>query len=123
MLLFLIKQGSCPSKLHMKQAEYQAQFGIWAVMASQMIISADVRTVQTTQPACFKLLLNKEILAVSQDPAAHSPSVVLSQTVVVGKAGHNETKILVTAQVRTRKRSINRWHAYIHLTDASRSLL
>ena len=99
------KPGSCPSKLHMKQAEYQAQFAIWAVMASQMIISADLRTVQTTQPACFKLLLNQDILAVSQDPAAHAPEVVLSQnaSTVVVKDGHNETKVSVTAQAFSRR--------------------
>ena len=62
--------GGCPNKGHMKQGEYEAQFATWAVMASQMIISADLRTLPQSQPDCFKLLLNADILAVSQDPAA-----------------------------------------------------
>jgi hypothetical protein len=32
----------------MKQVEYEAQFATWAVLASQIIISADMRTVQVS---------------------------------------------------------------------------
>ena len=50
----------------MKQNEYQAQFALWALMASQIIISSDLRTLPADQPDCFKMLLNREILHVHQ---------------------------------------------------------
>lgn len=40
-----------------------------------MILSADLRNLPKDQPECFKMLLNTEILAVNQDPAAHAPQV------------------------------------------------
>ena len=88
----------------MKQNEYQAQFATWAVMASQLILSADLRTLQKTQPDCFKLLLNSEIIAVNQDKAAHAPKLVLSHNVssIVKRDGHNETRVTTTAQAFAR---------------------
>ena len=59
-------RGQCPSKGHMTQDEYTAQFATWAALASQMIISADLRNLQSAQPECFKLLKNADILAVSK---------------------------------------------------------
>jgi len=60
----------------MKQNEYTAQFAVYAVLASQIVISADLRTLKSTHPECLALLLNKELLAVSQDAAANAPRVV-----------------------------------------------
>lgn len=62
----------------MQQHEYTAQFAAWSVLASTMIISADLRGLQHTQPACLELLTNAEILDVSQDIAAHAPNVLFS---------------------------------------------
>ena len=89
----------------MKQNEYQTQFALWAVMASQIIISADLRSLPKTQPDCFKILLNREILAVHQDPAAHAPKVVMSKNVtsIVPHDGHNETRLTITAQAFSRQ--------------------
>ena len=62
----------------MQQHEYTAQFAAWSVLTSTMIISADLRSLQHTQPTCLELLRNTEILAVSQDPAANAPNVLFS---------------------------------------------
>lgn len=59
--------------------EYQAQFALWAVLASPLILSADLRTVQKQHPDCLALLKNPEVLAVSQDPAANAPVLFLQQ--------------------------------------------
>ena len=70
-------RGQCPSKGHMTQDEYTAQFATWAALASQMIISADLRNLQSAQPECFKLLKNADILAVSKvtrDPSSNHAS-------------------------------------------------
>ena len=37
----------------MKQNEYTAQFATWAVLASPIVFSADMRSLQQTQPACL----------------------------------------------------------------------
>ena len=51
----------------MTLAEYQASYSIWAVLASPIIISADLRTLATEHPDCLAMLKNKELLAISQD--------------------------------------------------------
>ena len=37
----------------MKQNEYTAQFATWAVLASPIVFSADMRSLQQTQTACL----------------------------------------------------------------------
>ena len=121
-------RGQCPSKGHMTQDEYTAQFATWSVLASQMIISADLRNLQSAQPECFKLLKNADILAVSkvtrdpspnhaskncqltctvweQDAAAHAPTVLFTNSVnsTETRDGHNVTKTTVTAHGFSRK--------------------
>ena len=66
----------------MSQHEYTAQFATYAVLASPIVISADLRagSVLHTDPkakACLDgLLKNKEILAVHQDAAANAPTML-----------------------------------------------
>ena len=50
--------------------EYRASYSVYAVLASPIIISADLRTLPTEHPDCLAMLKNKELLAVSQDPLA-----------------------------------------------------
>ena len=69
------KTGKLPG---MSQSEYTAQFALYAVLASQLVISADVRTLQRDNPECLALLLNQDLLAVNQDVAAKAPRVILS---------------------------------------------
>lgn len=64
--------------------EYQSHFSLWAVLASPLILSADLRTVGQRHPECLELMLNPEIIAVNQDPAALPPSLLYAETNVTG---------------------------------------
>lgn len=63
----------------MTQSEYSAIFATWAVLASTMIISADIGAVKRDHPECLALLANRRILDVNQDPAGNAPFVVFSR--------------------------------------------
>ena len=52
--------------------EYRASYSIWAVFASPIIISADLRTLAQEHPACLAMLKNEELLAISQDSLARA---------------------------------------------------
>ena len=58
--------------------EYRASYSIYAVLASPIIISADLRTIATEHPDCLAMLKNKELLAVHQDALA-KPGALLRQ--------------------------------------------
>ena len=45
--------------------ESRAQMAIWAVLASPLMMSVDLRTIQPDMKA---ILLNKNVIAVNQDP-------------------------------------------------------
>jgi alpha-galactosidase len=49
--------------------EYRAHFGLWAMVASPLLIGADVRALDAESLAT---LTNKEVVAVDQDPAGHA---------------------------------------------------
>lgn len=89
----------------MTMAEYRAHFSVWAVLASPLLLSADLRTVKAQHPECLELMLNREILAVNQDPAGLAP-VLVSQTTNMSAArlGQEEqpTSTDITAQVFAR---------------------
>ena len=46
------------------------RYSVWAIMASPMLHGADLRTVQTEHPDCYKLITNADIIKVNQDAAA-----------------------------------------------------
>jgi hypothetical protein len=48
----------------LSQSEQQSQFSLWAIFAAPLFISADLRTIT---PESRQILLNQEIIAVSQD--------------------------------------------------------
>ena len=50
----------------MTLAEYRAHYSVWAVLASPLILSADLRTIKEEHPDCLELMLNEEIVAVNQ---------------------------------------------------------
>jgi hypothetical protein len=56
--------------------------------------------VQKTQPDCFKLLANKDLLAVHQDPAANPPRFLFAKEVnsTETRDGRNMTKTAVVGQ-------------------------
>jgi len=49
----------------MSDTEYRSHFALWAIMAAPLLIGTDLRTIQ--QPN-LDILLNKEVIAVDQDP-------------------------------------------------------
>jgi hypothetical protein len=74
------KGGTPHSAGGMTLAEYRAHYSVWAVLASPLIISADLRTIQQEQPDCLELMLNPEIVAVNQDPAGLPARLISQQT-------------------------------------------
>ena len=63
----------------MTLTEYSASLSIWAVLASPIIISADVRTLSERHPECLNMLLGAtEVLEISQDPLG-SPGRLVHQ--------------------------------------------
>src|SRR5204862_5339241 len=49
----------------MSDTEYRSHFSLWAIMAAPLLIGSDLRTVS---PATFDILLNREVIAIDQDP-------------------------------------------------------
>ena len=49
----------------MSEAEYRSHFSLWAIMAAPLLIGTDLRTIK--QPY-LDILLNKEVIAIDQDP-------------------------------------------------------
>jgi alpha-galactosidase len=49
----------------MTDVEYRSHFSLWSIMAAPLLIGTDLRTVK---PDALKILLNKEVIAVDQDP-------------------------------------------------------
>jgi hypothetical protein len=49
-------------------SEQRAQFALWAILAAPLYISADVAEMQEKYPESLKILLNKKVIDVNQDP-------------------------------------------------------
>eukprot|EP00475_Leptophrys_vorax_P022425 TRINITY_DN3056_c0_g1_i1.p1 TRINITY_DN3056_c0_g1~~TRINITY_DN3056_c0_g1_i1.p1 ORF type:complete len:414 (-),score=99.47 TRINITY_DN3056_c0_g1_i1:25-1140(-) len=64
--------------------ESKSQMAVWAVLASPMLISADLTMISTEAK---QILLNKEVIAVNQDPLGKAgyPVLTVNQTVMVFK--------------------------------------
>jgi len=56
------KTTTCPGQTF---TEYQTEFAIWCITASPLIIATDIRNMTTQKQS---IVLNKEIVAVNQDP-------------------------------------------------------
>ena len=74
------KGGTPHSPGGMTLAEYRAHYSVWAILASPLIISADLRTIKEQHPDCLALMLNPEIVAVNQDPAGLPPRLISQRT-------------------------------------------
>lgn len=59
--------------------EYRTSYSLWALLASPIIISADLRSLALEHPDCLAMLKNKELIAISQDPAGIAGRLI-SQT-------------------------------------------
>jgi alpha-galactosidase len=60
-------------ELGMTSAEAQAQFSMWAIVAAPMIIGSDPRALS---PETIRMLENREVIAVDQDPLGIQGTVV-----------------------------------------------
>jgi alpha-galactosidase len=49
----------------MIDTEYRSHFSLWSIMAAPLLIGTDLRTIK---PDALQILLNKEVIAVDQDP-------------------------------------------------------
>lgn len=49
----------------MTDVEYRSHFSLWAIMAAPLLIGTDLRKIK---PDALEILLNKEVIAVDQDP-------------------------------------------------------
>ena len=56
--------------------EYRTHFALWAMLASPLIIGCDIRNMSDTTR---ELLLNRDLIAINQDPACHSCYVLKNQ--------------------------------------------
>jgi hypothetical protein len=72
--------GTIHSKDGMTLSEYRAEYSVWAVLASPLILSADIRNLQRDHPDCLAVMTNPEIVAVNQDPAGFPPRLVYQTT-------------------------------------------
>ena len=88
----------------MTLSEYRVEYSVWSIMASNLILGADVRTIAERHPACLKLALNADIIAVNQDEAAIPPRLVYS----VPPMAANLRSEKITQQVFARGLSRNR---------------
>lgn len=101
----------------MTLSEYRAHYSTWAILASPLIHGADLRTVKTDHPECFKLITNPEIVKVNQDEAALPPRLVRQNPPFPGA-----TTAEITEQVFARPLSGNRT-AVVLLNRAPAALL
>ncbi len=56
-------------------AEYRAQFSLWCIMNAPLFVSMDLRQIDD---ATKKILLNRDVIAISQDPGGHPCRVIRS---------------------------------------------
>ena len=82
----------------MTLSEYRLEYSAWSILASNLILGNDVVTVREKHPECFELMMNKAIVAVSQDPAALPPRLVYS----VPPMAANVSSAMITQQVLAR---------------------
>ena len=75
----------------MTLGEYESHYAVWAVLASPLILSSDLRVIQAKHPDCFALMTNAELVAVNQDAAALAPWVV--------KQAFNHTPVVSSSDV------------------------
>ena len=49
----------------MTDVEYRSHFSLWSIMAAPLLIGTDLRTIK---PEALNILLNKDVIAIDQDP-------------------------------------------------------
>ena len=60
--------------------EYRMQFSLWCLSGTPLIMGADIRSIS---PQMEKLLLNKDLISINQDPECRPPYLVGKRSVMV----------------------------------------
>ena len=83
----------------MTLSEYRVHYTVWAILASPLVIGADLRHLDKEHPDCLALLTNKDIVDVNQDPAGLPPRLVTQTPPYGSKQAHT---LNITSQVFAR---------------------
>ena len=89
----------------MNLSEYRAHYSVWAILASPLLLSADLQTIEHDHPECLQLLLNADIVAVNQDAGGHPPRLVrqeLREDTTGSVAGRPPASVDILVQVFAR---------------------
>lgn len=68
--------------------EYRMQFSLWCLAGTPLIMGSDIRDIP---PQMEKLLLNKELIAINQDPECRPPYLVGKRSVMVPEEDSDDT--------------------------------
>lgn len=95
-----------PYKVGMNLEEYRAQYSIWAMFASPMVLSFDVRNIASRHPTCLEMVKNTELLEIAMDKLGVAGELLHQATNLSSSAPANEIRSHnIVEQIWTRELS------------------
>lgn len=73
------KPSSMNNATGMTDTEYEAQFSMWVMFNSPLLISFDLSTIDKLSAATKRILTNKEVIAINQDPMGQAATCIYSE--------------------------------------------
>ena len=83
----MYNQGNVAIGKPCTDSEYRMQFSLWCLAGTPLIMGSDIRNMP---PHMEDLLLNKELIAINQDPECRPPYLVGKRSVMVPEENTNE---------------------------------
>ena len=83
----MYNQGNVAIGKPCTDSEYRMQFSLWCLAGTPLIMGSDIRNMP---PQMEELLLNKELIAINQDPECRPPYLVGKRSVMVPEENTNE---------------------------------
>ena len=83
----MYNQGNVAIGKPCTDSEYRMQFSLWCLAGTPLIMGSDIRNMP---PQMEELLLNKELIAINQDPECRPPYLVGKRSVMVTEENTNE---------------------------------
>ena len=83
----MYNQGNVAIGKPCTDSEYRMQFSLWCLAGTPLIMGSDIRNMP---PQMEDLLLNKELIAINQDPECRPPYLVGKRSVMVPEENTNE---------------------------------
>lgn len=83
----MYNQGNVAIGKPCTDSEYRMQFSLWCLAGTPLIMGSDIRNMP---PQIEDLLLNKELIAINQDPECRPPYLVGKRSVMVPEENTNE---------------------------------